>query len=161
MSAILILGAAVWADGASPALRRRAVHAAEIWKARPHSWLIACGGLGNHPPAEAQVIHDILVAEGVDPEQIFQERHSTSTLENIRFALPIIRLLGTNDVTIVTEDYHAKRALMVARHFGLSALASCPDPTLSGLSEWASRKTRESAAQLVYRAKLRKIPKLD
>lgn len=159
MSAILILGAANWADGPSPALKRRCLHAAEVWKARPVSWVIACGGVGDHPPAEATVMRDVLEDAGVAPEKIFQECHSTSTLENIQMALPIIRLLGVTDITIVTDAYHTKRALMVAHHFGLSAVASSPENGAEGLTKRAKQQARESAARLLYRATLSRTPK--
>ena len=153
----MILGAAVWSDGPSPALKRRCLHAVDVWKARPDAWVIACGGVGEHPPAEATVMRDLLVEQGVAPEKIFQECHSTSTLENIQRALPIIRLLGVTDVTIVTDAYHTKRALMVAQHFGLSAVASAPEDGLSSIPKRAKQQMRESAARLVYRATLSRV----
>lgn len=159
MSAILILGAANWANGPSPALLRRTKHAAKLWRERQDHWIVACGGIGTHPPAEASVMSQILFDEGVNPGRIFQECHSTNTLENIHKSLPFLRLLGTQDVTIVTDAYHAKRALMVARHFGLNAKTSCPEAGSRKLANIAKQQTRESAARLYYRATLHRVPK--
>ena len=159
MAVILILGAAVWPNGASPTLRRRALHASALWKADPDAWLIATGGLGKHAPAEATAIKDILVGQGVPANQILQEAHSTTTLENIRNALSMIRLLDAGTVTLVTDGYHAKRALMVARHFGLDAETSSPSLSTTGFADATRRHTRETFARLSYRAKLRRTPR--
>lgn len=159
MSVILILGAAVWAEGPSPTLRRRTLHASALWKANPDAWIIAAGGLGKNPPAEATAMSDLLKSNGVSDHKILQEAHSTSTLENIKFSLPLIRLLDAGRVILVTDGYHAKRALMVARHFGLDASTSSPTLSTTGFADATRRHTRESLARISYRARLRKVPK--
>jgi len=116
--AILILGAAVHANGASPALRRRTLHAATLWQEGRAPLVIPCGGTGQHPPAEAQVMQDLLQAAGIPGTAIRCESQSTTTFENIRNALP---LLPGPDVIIVTDRYHRYRTAMVARHLGLRA----------------------------------------
>jgi len=159
MGVILILGAAVWADGASPTLKRRTLHGAALWHQNPEDWVITSGGLGRHAPTEAKVMSDLLVENGVAPEKILQEAQSTSTLENIQFSLPFIRLLDAGPVKIVTDGYHTKRALMVARHFGLEATASSPTLSTTGFADAVRRHTRESFARTRYRAKLRNVAK--
>jgi uncharacterized SAM-binding protein YcdF (DUF218 family) len=121
----LVLGAAVWPGGVpSPTLQRRALKGAELVLTGSASALIACGGLGKHGPSEAQVIKDICRAAGVPAERIHLEDRSTSTEENIRFALPILARLKTERVFVVTDRYHSLRAVLVARRFGLNAIAS-------------------------------------
>ena len=159
MVVIVVLGAAVCPNGPSPTLRRRALHAAALWGQDEDAWIIATGGVGKHPPAEATAIKDILAECGVASEKIMQEAHSTTTLENIKFALPMIRLLDVSKVTIVTDGYHAKRALMVAQHFGLDAQTSSPTLSTTGFADATRRHTRETFARLSYRAKLRNHPK--
>ncbi len=104
-------------------------------------------------------MYDLLVKCGVKSDRILQEAHSTSTLENIKFSLPLIRLLNAGPVTLVTDGYHAKRALMVARHFGLDADTSSPTLSTTGFADATRRHTRESLARISYRARLRKVPK--
>ena len=91
---------------------------------------------------------DILVAQGVPNSRILPEDKSTSTLENIQFALP---LLSGKDVLIVTDAYHAKRALMVAKHFGLTA--SVDSPSHADFS--VKHLVREACARQIYAMKLR------
>lgn len=122
----LILGAAVHADGPSPSLRRRTLHAAQLWHAGRVGHLIPCGGLGRHPPAEAQAMRDLLLAAGVPDSAITPEPASTTTRENIALALPILARLGAREVVIVTDRWHAPRARLIARRLGLHARADAP-----------------------------------
>ena len=127
MKVALILGAAVWPDGVpSPTLRRRTLHAAALWHRGQVQALIPCGGLGLHPPTEAEAMRILLLAEGVTAEAIRLEDRSRNTLENIRFALPILADLGATQAVIVTDATHAPRARMIARRLGLPAASSSP-----------------------------------
>lgn len=120
----LVLGAAVWPGGEpSPTLRRRAEHAASLYHAGLVEGVIACGGLGRYPPSEAEIILDLCRAAGVPEDCLWREDRSTTTIENIRFALPILQNIGTRRVVIVTDRYHLLRAMLTARRFGLDAIA--------------------------------------
>jgi uncharacterized SAM-binding protein YcdF (DUF218 family) len=127
VKAALILGAAVWAGGVpSPTLRRRTLHAARLWQRGEVEVLIPCGGLGRHPPAEAEAMRALLLAHGIPETAIHPEPRSTSTHENILFARPILAALGITQVVIVTDATHAPRARLIARGLGLRATASSP-----------------------------------
>lgn len=127
MRVAVVLGAAVWAGGVpSPALDRRARHAAALWRTGRVQAVIGCGGVGAHPPAEAEVIATILRAEGVPAAVIHTEADSTSTRENLRLAGPILQQLGAQDVVIVTDLWHLPRALLIARQEGLAATGDGP-----------------------------------
>ncbi len=155
MDAIIILGAAVWADGPSPTLKRRTLHAASLWKAGVAPLIVPCGGVGEHTPSEAQAMTDILVAEGVPPGVILQEDTSTNTLDNIRLALPLLAQHQAKDVVLVTDAYHTRRAAMVARHFGLNVKVSFP----AGGPFFLRARFRELLAIPAYARKLRKLPR--
>lgn len=121
----LVLGAAVWAGGVpSPTLARRAAWAAALWRAEKVDFIVGCGGVGRHGPAEAEVIAALLRAEGVPEAAIRQEAASGTTRENVRFALPIFRALGADQAVIVTDAWHAPRALLIARQEGVRAVAA-------------------------------------
>lgn len=153
MTAILVLGAAVWPQGPSPTLLRRSLHAATLWHKGAAPLIIACGGLGKHPPSEAAAIRDILVDAGVPEQAILLEDHSTTTFENIRNAL---LLLPGREVIIVTDSYHGRRANMVAHHFGLRAAIDCPFA-----DGWhVKQHLREFFARGAYAAKLRRLNRI-
>jgi uncharacterized SAM-binding protein YcdF (DUF218 family) len=129
MRAIVILGAAVWPDGPSPTLRRRTLHAAALWHADQTQIIVPCGGLGQHPPTEADAMRDLLLDANVSPHVIHCDDQSTSTYENLRNASVILNDLSIREVTIVTNGYHGPRATMVARAIGLRPQLSAPDAT--------------------------------
>ena len=121
----LVLGAAVWPGGIpSPTLKRRALKGADLVLTGKVAALIACGGLGRHAPSEAQVIRQICLDAGVPAACIHLEDLSTTTEQNIRLALPILRSLKTERVFVVTDGYHSLRAVLIARRLGLIATAS-------------------------------------
>ena len=152
MTTILILGAAVWANGPSPTLARRTAHAAQVWKVYPSARIVPCGGRGKHPPSEAAAMRTLLIDAGVPPEAITLEDQSTTTLENIRNGA---RVGGTGPYIIVTDLYHARRALMVARHFRLEAQVACPSTAQGQMKHLI----REQLACISYAVKLRRMPR--
>ncbi|MCC5988831.1 MAG: YdcF family protein [Pararhodobacter sp.] len=125
----LVLGAAVREGGEpSPALSRRAQHAAALWRAGRIDAVIGTGGVGRHPPAEADVIARLCRQAGLPEGAIHAENHSTSTRENIAFAQPVLARLRPRETLIVTDSWHAPRARLVARQVGLRAQSNCPQP---------------------------------
>ena len=154
MTAIVILGAAVWPDGPSPTLLRRTKHAAALWHKNQAGIVIPCGGLGKNGPTEAQVMFDILVAEGVTSTMINLEDLSSSTYENLRNAKTILSATDIQDITIVTSRYHGQRAKMVARTLGLNATLSAPDDTGAHKPTHYRMIIREFIALPVYAIKL-------
>lgn len=152
MTVGLILGAAVWEDGASPTLRRRTMQGAALFHAGKVERLILCGGLGKHAPSEAQAMYDILIAVGVPDSVMTLEDQSTTTGENIRNAVPLI---ANADVIIITDWYHAPRAKLIARRAGLRARSS--SPSLRGAKFWPQTKAalREIPAYGAYLLRLK------
>ena len=149
MTVGLILGAAVWENGPSPTLRRRVLHAALLFDQRKVSHLIACGGLGRHPPTEAAVIADLLQSVGVPASQILREDQSHSTFENISNALPLLAGLNCTDVILITDAYHAPRARLIARRLGLIAISSSPPLAGASVRQFVKSALREIPAYLV------------
>lgn len=154
MDAILILGAAVTPQGPSPALQRRALHGARLWQRGVAPIVIACGGNPKNGVSEAVSMQQLLIDAGVARNAVLVEDQSRTTLENILFAS---RMTEMERVVIVTDKYHAPRALMVAKHFNLAATPSCPK--LAGLQ--LKSHFREAFARLDYAIKLRRLPKVS
>ncbi len=143
----LVLGAAVWAGGvASPALKRRTMHAVELFHGGKISHIIGCGGIGKHGPSEADVIRQICLQNAVPKNCISREAHSTNTYENIRNS---VGLLAGREVIVVTDKYHAPRAKMTAQYLGLTASCSSPQ----SLRPKLKIQLREWSAFAIYRYK--------
>jgi len=152
----LVLGAAVWAGGVpSPTLARRATHAAALYRAGDADAILGCGGLGRFPPTEAAVITALCRAEGVPASALFEENESTTTRENLRYALPILKRLNATAVIIVTDPYHAPRARLIAHQLGLDARTDCPPWRSIGPRQWLRHLPREALALAAALLRLR------
>ncbi|HEY3881062.1 MAG TPA: YdcF family protein [Trebonia sp.] len=133
---VIVLGSGLRPDGGVPPLlasrldRGRAVHAALDRRAaaagafRP--LLIVSGGKGDDERvAEAAAMAAYLRERGVPAERLLLEDQSRSTEENLRFSLAIMdRLRPGARATIVTSDFHAFRAALIARRIGLRGQAT-------------------------------------
>lgn len=123
---LVVLGAAVWPGGvASPSLRRRACHAARLWKGGGVLRIVTTGGVGQHPPAEAEVAAAVLRDAGVPADAILCESRSRSTFENIVFARDLLPD-SPGPIVLVSDSYHLPRARLIARLAGLEATAVAP-----------------------------------
>lgn len=152
----LVLGAAVWSTGPSPALRRRAEAAAAAWHRGEVDHLIGCGGEAGAGPSEAEAIRDILLASGVPSGAILMEDRSTTTEENIRLALPLVKGLGTDRVVLVSDPVHLPRARLIARRAGLTVAGAIAAARPRGFSRRRLLfRLRETGAYLLYVLRLR------
>lgn len=118
---IIILGASVWPQGPSPALQARIEHGAYIHAKGLANNFILTGGLGAHPPTEAEAMKQELYEIGIDPQIILLEDSSTSTLENLMFSKEIMIEHGFDTAIIVTDVFHIKRALLMAEDLNIKA----------------------------------------
>lgn len=125
--AILIFGARVWPGGEpSPILQARTRRAYELWLRGLAPRIICTGGVGDDPPAEAEVQAKLLRGWGVPERAILVENHSTSTRENVEFAA---KLLPVDERTIigVSDAFHLWRCVRECRKQGIIAYSS-PSP---------------------------------
>lgn len=153
----VMLGAAVLDGGRpSPALDRRARHAAGLYLAGHAGALILCGGTLRHPPSEAEIARRLCRDLGVPGAALHLDDTSTTTLENLLNAAPILNRLGARRAILVTDRFHAPRALLVARRLGLDATADCPPPTGASRLRLARSHLREIPARLWYALRLRR-----
>jgi uncharacterized SAM-binding protein YcdF (DUF218 family) len=115
--------------------------------------IVATGGIGKHPPSEAEAVRDILVERGVPESAVILEARSHSTFENIAFAADL--LPQGSDVVLVSDAWHLPRARLVARRLGLRATAAAP--SLRGARAWFTARAtlREIAAFAAYLLRLR------
>ena len=143
---VIILGAKVKPGGVpSLSLKYRLDVAADYLKQYPHVTAIVSGGQGtDEDQTEASVMYDYLVRAGIDAERILIEDKSTSTYENIKFSKQLLPENTTN-ITIVSNDFHLKRANILAKKLGLdSDVIAAPTPKVIELKS----RIRERAALL-------------
>ena len=136
---LVIFGAAVRADGsASGSLRRRCEQAARTGLAIEGALFLATGGVGRFGPAEALVMRDILVEQGVAPPRILVETLARDTLESIRLCSRILRARPEIDEVIAcSSSYHNPRCVALFRLAGFRCRA---EPVPSDRSHLGSAK---------------------
>ena len=146
--AIVIFGAAVWPDGGpSPSLRRRVAYGRQAARDDPAARIFCSGGVGRHGPSEASLMARLLIEEGIDPARIVLDELSYDTLENVAAAAAFIRAEGLEGAVVCTDGYHAPRARMLLRAFGI---ASRVGPVRKGYAgtrrHWLRMVAREALA---------------
>lgn len=107
-------------DTPSEDLKRRIAKALEVWRETKAPLILVCGGLTeDRHRTEAEVMKEMLIAQGV-PEEIIQlEDQSRITLENMVNAYD---LLGPEKrVAVVSSDYHMDMAMKDCEAVGLNA----------------------------------------
>ncbi len=153
-TAIVILGAAVWPGGQpSPTLARRIARGASLALQHPEMTVIASGGWGREPPAEALVMRDRLADLGVPRDRILCEDTSTSTLENALCSARLMERHGLTRVLVVTDSYHCPRAILTFRWLGIPARAR-PVWRFGRIDRWLKAALREALALPVYAVRL-------
>ncbi len=122
---IVVLGARVWPSGRpSDALTRRTLHAVKLYQEGLAAAIVCSGGLGTHPPTEAQAAARLAMDQGVPPEAIVLEEKGHSTEESAFFASDIMRAQGWQRAIVVSDAYHLWRANLLFGKVGVKAYPS-------------------------------------
>ncbi|WP_336786622.1 YdcF family protein [Paenibacillus sp. MMO-177] len=116
--AAIVLGASLWSDKPSPALKERLDFAAKLYKEGKVNMLILTGGLDHNGSklTEAQGMQVYLLAKGIPADNMLLENAARSTYENLLYSKVIAAEHHLDKLLIVTHDYHAPRAMEMARY---------------------------------------------
>lgn len=116
---MIVLGAKVKPGGIpSLSLKNRLEEAVKYLKKYPHVKVIVSGGKGeDEDRTEASVMFKYLQDNGIDTNRIVVEDQSTSTYENLLFSKELLPK-ETKEITIVSNDFHLKRAKYLAESLG-------------------------------------------
>jgi uncharacterized SAM-binding protein YcdF (DUF218 family) len=148
---IVIFGAAVRADGsASGSLRRRCDNAVRHGGAGPVGpFYLPSGGVGRHGPAEALVMRDILLGQGVAEPRILLECESRDTLDSVLLCTRLMRQRPeVGRVLVSTSSYHRLRCALLFRLAGFDsqALPTASDRPYLGWGKWLRYVVKELVA---------------
>lgn len=118
--AVIVLGCQVKGEQPSSMLAYRLVAAADVLEEHSDAVCVVSGGQGNGEDiTEAEAMRRYLIELGIDDSRIIKEDRSVSTRENIRFSAALLSERGiTDNVVIVTSDFHQYRADIYARKNG-------------------------------------------
>lgn len=114
---IIIPGAYVYPDGRlSDILKDRVDTALEIHKENSNLKILVTGDHGNLQYDEVNNMRKYLEKKGIESSSIFLDHAGFSTYESIYRAKHIFKV---NSAVIVTQDYHLKRSVYLAREMGI------------------------------------------
>lgn len=151
--AVIVLGSGLVRGEVSPLLAARleqAVSAAARREGPPDGRpiLVPSGGQGrDEPRPEGEAMRDWLRQHGVADDDILVEDRARTTRENLLYSVQLLEQHGyPTPYLIVTNNYHAPRAAMLARRLGIDAQA-IGAPTAWYF--WPSAYLREFTAVMV------------
>ena len=120
-TAILVLGAGVFENGKpSNMLEDRLLTALELYEKGFSDTILVSGDHGSAEYDEVNVMKRYLTDRGVPSERIFMDHAGFSTYDSLYRAR---KIFGVESLIIVTQEYHAYRALMIGRHLGVECRA--------------------------------------
>jgi uncharacterized SAM-binding protein YcdF (DUF218 family) len=125
---IVVLGSGlVRNDRPGPALYRRSVRAAELWREGYAPVIICTGGFtAGRSRSEADACGEVLRENGVAADAIMLEEQSRSTLENALYTRQIMNANGWNDALIVSDGFHLLRATWLFGDQGIHVVGHSP-----------------------------------
>lgn len=123
--AILVLGAYVFPSGTvSTMLNDRLTVGYELYEQEKAPKLLVSGDHGRKDYDEVNSMKNFLKDKGVPGKDVFMDHAGFSTYESVYRARDIFKV---RKVIIVTQEYHLKRAVFVARALGLEAYGVASD----------------------------------
>ncbi|MHB8877089.1 MAG: YdcF family protein [Myxococcaceae bacterium] len=150
---IVVLGARVLEGGtASGSLRARTDQAVALYRQGLAPLILFSGGVGDFPPAEAEVARSLAIAAGVPEAACLVETASHSTEQNARFSAPLLEARGIREAILVSDPYHLLRARQYFHQAGIPVLTS-PAPLTERNLRWSERAYwtfREVVALLLH-----------
>ena len=129
--------------GENPFFAGRMAAAAELYRAGKVRHLVLSGDdrrEGNDEPRDMRAAVGRL---GVPEEATTLDAGGFRTIDSMARAK---QLFGLTRITIITDDFHAERAILLARHFGIDACAYTSAPVPFPRSK--KTRTREIGARL-------------
>ncbi len=124
---VIVLGCKVNSTQPSKYLYDRCKKAYEYLDENPNAVAVLSGGQGpDEEISEAECMRNVLVEMGIDESRLYLEDKSTNTRENLEFSLAVIEENELSEnVLVVTNEFHEYRAKLICDNFGLNFHSSC------------------------------------
>jgi vancomycin permeability regulator SanA len=146
----VIFGAAVKENGEpSGTLARRTLGAWALSNAQENAYFLATGGKGRYGDSEASVIAKLLLAKGVQQENIILDEDASDTLESILNCSKILKqCASSSSIYICSSPYHNWRCQILFWLSGIKAVrGNMPsDRPALGTRKWLFYYCRELVA---------------
>ncbi|HSD63038.1 MAG TPA: YdcF family protein [Ignavibacteriaceae bacterium] len=146
----VVLGAAVWTNEPSPSLKSRVDKAFNLYKIGEIQKIQLTGGNAPGELSEAEMAFKYLKTKNIDTNDVWIEKNTTSTSEQIQFinfrlmVKPQIR-----SVIVISDSYHLPRVKQIADFYHLNLRVASSNLDLR-FENKIYYKMRESAAILIF-----------
>lgn len=126
--AAIVLGAAQYNGSPSPVLEARLDVAAQLYEEGQVDVVVLTGG-GQEADitTEAKAGYDYLRDAGIPDDRLLLEVQGGSTYESLRATSRFLEDDDIDEVVLVTDRYHARRAALIAEEVGLAPTVSLTD----------------------------------
>lgn len=150
---VLVLGCQVKGEVPSSMLSDRLNAALEVLNNKPQALCVVSGGRGRGEDiSEAEAMRRYLTERGISEERIITEDKSTSTAENFGFSAEMLKSRDiTENIVVVTSDFHQFRAHILASREGLEVSHHSARTSLPALLNNAVREICADAAAIMFR----------
>ncbi len=117
----LVLGTSKWLRDGRPNLyfKYRIQAAYALYKAGKIKYILVSGDNGFESYNEPREMHNALVKLGVPSEAIVLDYAGFRTLDSV---VRCKKVFGQQNVTIISQPFHNKRALYIASNYGMKAI---------------------------------------
>jgi SanA protein len=142
----IVPGAWVEPDGKMSAmLAARVEQASRLWRAGKVEKILVSGDHGSWKYDEPDTMRKALVADGVAPQDVFEDHAGFDTWATMVRARNIF---GVRRAVVVTQGFHMPRALYLADEAGLDATGLTAD-----LQSWGVQGVKSDVRELLSRTK--------
>lgn len=129
--AAIVLGASVWKDKPSPVFAERIKYGIQLYKNGQVHYLIFTGGLSESDKlSESATARQYAVEQGIPAEKILVEEISTNTYQNLVQACKLMQAHQLQNVMIVSDPLHMKRAMTMADELHINAVSAATPTSL-------------------------------
>jgi SanA protein len=142
----IVPGALVEPDGdMSSMLAARVEQASRLWHAGKVEKILVSGDHGQWIYDEPDTMRKALVADGVAPEDVFEDHAGFDTWATMVRAREVF---GVRDAVVITQGFHMPRALYLADAAGIDATGLTAD-----LHQWGYQGRKSSVREVLSRVK--------
>ncbi|WP_040278876.1 SanA/YdcF family protein [Psychroserpens damuponensis] len=92
----------------------------ELYKAQKIDFVLISGDNGSKSYDEPTTFKDDLIAQGIPEARIFLDYAGFRTLDSVVRAK---KIFGQNSITIISQQFHNERAIYLAKHHDIKAVA--------------------------------------
>lgn len=147
----VVLGAAVWSNNKpSPSLAARVNEAEELYKKGIVNRIQLTGSNAPGELSESQVAYNYIKSSGINLSNVWMEKKTVSTAEQIRFIKDhLSNMINIGEIIIVSDDYHLTRVREICKFYDIRA-GFAPSGLKLSFDKNIYYKLIESAALLVF-----------